>query len=129
MHPDTPTSDTVAYQLVYKVGVTNAVPAIRQMRKTEAENRGNPDILLMDISHYVDNDVLVFTVIEEWTSLQSLMAAGSRPDLQAHFQTMNALCCLPMAARILKGPAIEFPLPAFHAHAHDPADVHAAAGH
>lgn len=122
---NTTDSGTVAYELVYKVGIANAVRAIRQMRMTEAANRDHPSILLMDITHVVDNDIVVFTVIEEWASLQDLVAAGARPDLQEHFRIMTNLSCVPLSARILKGPDIAFPLPPFHAHSHDPRDMHA----
>lgn len=105
----------VSYQLTYKVPIANAVAALRQMKVTEDANKDNPAILLMDISHYVEHDIVIFTVIEEWKSLEDLFAAGSKPDLQFHFEYMTKLSCVPLSARILKGPKVDFPLPDFHA--------------
>lgn len=110
----------IAYQLVYKVPIANAVSALRQMKTAEDANKDNPAVLLMDISHYVDNDILVFTVIEEWKSIEDMFASGSKPDLQFHFEYMTKLSCVPLSARILRGPQMDFPLPDFYAYHNNP---------
>lgn len=110
----------IAYQLVYKVPIANAVSALRQMKTAEDANKDNPAVLLMDISHYVENDILIFTVIEEWKSIEDMFASGSKPDLQFHFEYMTKLSCVPLSARILRGPKMDFPLPDFYAHHNNP---------
>ena len=110
----------VSYQLTYKVPIANAVEALRQMKITEDANKDNPAILLMDISHYIENDILVFTVIEEWKSIEDLITAGTSAELQFHFEYMTKLCCVPLFARILKGPTMDFPLPDFYAYHNNP---------
>lgn len=106
----------VAYHLTYKVPIANAVPALRQMKIAEDANKDNPAVVLMDISHYIENDVLVFNVVEEWKSIEDLLASGSKADLQFHFEYMTKLSCVPLSARILKGPKMDFPLPDFYAY-------------
>lgn len=113
-------ANIIAYQLTYKVPIANAVAALRQMKITEDANKDNPAILLMDISHFIENDILVFTVIEEWKSIGDLLATGSKPDLQFHFEYMTKLSCVPLSARILKGPKMDFPLPDFYSYHNNP---------
>lgn len=48
--------------------------------------------------------------------MDHLFASGSQPDLQFHFEYMTRLSCVPLSARILKGPRIDLPLPDFYAH-------------
>lgn len=110
----------VAYQLTYKVPIANAVAALRQMKIAEDANKDNPAVLLMDISHHIENDILVFNVVEEWKSIEDLFASGNKPDLQFHFVYMTKLSCVPLSARILKGPKMEFPLPDFYAYHNNP---------
>ena len=59
-------------------------------------------------------------MIEEWKSIEDLLAAGSRADLQFHFEYMTKLCCVPLSARILQGPKMDFPLPDFYAYHNNP---------
>jgi hypothetical protein len=94
--------------MIIKVGIDNSIAALKQMQKTFDKYTYKVDdgtMILRDITHYVSNDIIIFTIIEEWKNLELFGVAFVDPYLAEHIKIMNCLSAVPIEIKILKGPA------------------------